>query len=158
MTTAETFDRHLPITGTMDYQKMKRTVRPFVRVDDQAELPDDINGLYDAELETILIDRRLDDIQKRCTLVHELFHWMHADTACHVNGRSPAEARACTETALFLVDPVGYVRAERAYDGEPFLMARELGVSVFVLESYRNVLERDLSRRIAEAEGFDLHP
>lgn len=44
------------------------------------------------------------------------------------------------ETALWLVNPVEYATAERLYDGDSYLIACELGVTVQVIEDYKSLL------------------
>ena len=44
------------------------------------------------------------------------------------------------ETALWLVDPIEYATAERLYDGDSYLIACELGVTVQVVEDYKSLL------------------
>lgn len=81
------------------------------------------------------------DVQKRCSLTHELFHWLHADDSHAEYGKSHAEWRVRRETAMFLIDPADYVQAEREYDGEIYQMSCEMDVTVFLLEDYRRILE-----------------
>ena len=45
-------------------------------------LPNGMMGCYSERTRTILIDRRLPYVAKRCTLVHELVHWSHGDDRC----------------------------------------------------------------------------
>lgn len=141
MLTAGSFDRHMPITSGMTYEQMLNACEPHPVHITEDRLNGDIAGLYDETLQTIIIDESMTDIQKRCTLTHELFHWLHADDACTRYGRNHEERRVKRETAMLLIPPAAYVKAERAYDGEIFLMACELEVTVFVVECYRSILE-----------------
>jgi len=142
MTTDNNFDRRLPITRTMTYGQMRAAVseNTSLRVN-SAEIPGDACGLYDESLQAIVIDIRMTYVSKKCALVHELFHWMHADDCCAGSIGGRAERRAREETAMFLISPDEYVIAEREYDGEIYLMACELDVTVDVLEDYRRLLE-----------------
>lgn len=45
-------------------------------------LPNGMMGCYSERTRTILIDRCLPYVAKRCTLVHELVHWSHGDDRC----------------------------------------------------------------------------
>lgn len=139
--TAGSFSRHLPIDGRMTYEQMLIACDPAPVHILEDRLDGNIAGLYDESLRTIIIDENMTDVQKRCTLTHELFHWLHADDSCTRYGRNHEERRVKRETAMLLIPPAAYVRAERAYDGEIFLMACELDVTVFVVECYRSILE-----------------
>lgn len=141
MLTAGSFSRRMPITGGMTYEQMLTACDACTAHIVEDRLDGDIAGLYDEALQTIIIDSRMTDVQKRCTLAHELFHWLHADDACSRYGRNHEERRVKRETAMLLIPPAAYVRAERAYDGEIFLMACELEVTVFMVECYRSILE-----------------
>lgn len=75
-------------------------------------LPNGMMGCYSERTRTILIDRRLPYVAKRCTLVHELVHWSHGDDRCGLH-----EMRTRAETARLLISPTEYALAERMYDG-----------------------------------------
>lgn len=100
------------------------------------ELPCGICGVYDWPHNRIVLHDGLTPVQARCTLCHELEHVRHDDRSCTGNG----EARARRRTALRLVSPVDYAAAEQVYDGNTWLMAVELGVTVQVLNDYRRAL------------------
>ena len=57
------------------------------------------------------------------------------------------------ETALWLVNPAEYASAERLYDGDPYLIACELGVTMQVVNDYRQILS-DSPR---SCDGVALH-
>ena len=99
-----------------------------------AILPDGLCGLYDAATDVILIDRRMTYTRKRCTLVHELVHRAHGDTG-HEHERSRR-----METAGLLIDPAEYALAERMYEGNAWLIAEELNVTVQIIDDYRTML------------------
>ncbi len=68
-------NRSVAIDRRMCYEEIKRMVglarqAPYVF---EEELPENINGVYDEETRIIVIDPRLNERQKRCTLTHELF-------------------------------------------------------------------------------------
>ncbi|RBP98488.1 ImmA/IrrE family metallo-endopeptidase [Bifidobacterium aemilianum] len=104
-------------------------------------LPGSLKGLYDEEIQTIIIDRRLTYRQKRCTLVHELFHWSYGDDACETIGQSRAETRTRRHTALTLIDTIEYQAAEAMYDADPYQIANELDVTLQVIDDYRAILD-----------------
>lgn len=139
--------RRLPITRDMTYGQMRRAVadRTEIRVA-SGILPDDISAVYDESLQAIIIDRRMTYVQKKCSLVHELFHWLHGDDTCRGVRGSRAECRARKETAMFLIDKADYVLAECQYDAEPYLIACDLDVTLEVVEDYRRLLESGMFR------------
>ena len=113
MLTAAPFDRHMPINRGMTYEQMLDAVETQPVHVIEATLDDDTSGLYCEAVQTIIIDEHMTDVQKRCSLTHE----------------------------LFLIDPADYVQAEREYDGEIYQMSCEMDVTVFLLEDYRRILE-----------------
>lgn len=137
--------RRITINGSMTYDEMLQAVeRLTVRVISDT-LPGDIEGAYDEENQIILLDRRMTSAQKRSTLTHELYHWIHGDNSCNPTRRSQSEKRVCRETAKLLVSPQRYARAEQEYDGEIYQIACELEVTVKVLEDYREWLRNQPS-------------
>ena len=115
MLTAAPFDRHMPINRGMTYEQMLDAVETQPVHVIEATLDDDTSGLYCEAVQTIIIDEHMTDVQKRCSLTHELFHWLHADDSHAEYGKSHAEWRVRRETAMFLIDPADYVQAEREY-------------------------------------------
>lgn len=92
-------------------------------------------GCYCESTRTILIDRRLLYVAKRCVLVHELVHWLHGDDRCGVH-----ETRTRMETARLLVDRERYARVEAMYDGEPWPIASELELTTQVITDFQQQL------------------
>lgn len=109
-----------------------------VRVEER-KLGRGLCGLYCDALRLVIVDNRLLDHQKLCTLCHELVHARHGDPGCGAIG-AKAERRTRKETALWLVNPAEYASAERLYDGDPYLIACELGVTMQVVNDYRQIL------------------
>ena len=109
-----------------------------VRVEER-KLGRGLRGLYCDALRLIIVDDRLLNHQKVCTLCHELVHARHRDPGCGAVG-AKAERRTRRETALWLGNPVEYATAERLYDGDSYLIACELGVTVQVVEDYKSLL------------------
>lgn len=137
--------RIMPVTRRMNYEQMLQAV-DHVPVHVMEDVIDDehMSGVYDEDLKTILIDSRMTNVQKRCTLVHELTHWTHGDQGCGSWAGQHEENRAQQETALLLINPDAYRRAEREYGAEPYQMACELDVTMFVLDTYRKMLRNGL--------------
>lgn len=104
------------------------------------DLPRDICGLYDDRHRLILLADWLNQRQRRCTLCHELIHARHHDPGCGTRYGIKCERRCRRETALALISPVDYGMAEEVYEGNTWMMAVELGVTVQVLSDYRQLL------------------
>lgn len=135
--------RNVTLDRRMSYEDMRRAVeltRPAPHVFEEG-LPENINGVYDELTHIIVIDPRLNERQKRCTLAHELLHWTHGDARCQSQYDDKAETHVRKETATLLINPFDYIQSERVYEGEAFLVAVDLNVTVGVLEDYRSILE-----------------
>lgn len=97
-------------------------------------------GCYYDPSRLVIIDETLPDFARRCTLVHELVHARHHDRGCGTTYGAKAERRARRETALRLINPTEYATAERIYEGDSFLIAQALDVTVQVVEDYKEML------------------
>ncbi len=78
--------------------------------------------------------------RKRCTLMHELVHWLHGDQTCTGVIGNRHERRTRLETARRLISPLEYATAETIWDGKPGLIADELNVTQEIVEDYRSML------------------
>lgn len=107
---------------------------------ESAELPHDVCGLYNDRHRLILLADWLNPRQEYCTLVHELIHAKHHDPGCGTQYGTRCERRCRRETALALISPVDYGLAEQMYEGDKWMMATELGVTLQVLDDYRQAL------------------
>ena len=103
-------------------------------------LPRDTCGLYDDRHKLILLADGLNQRQRRCTLCHELIHAKHHDSGCGTQYGLKCERRCRRETALVLISPVNYGMVEQVYEGNTWMMAVELGVTIQVLNDYRQLL------------------
>lgn len=103
-------------------------------------LPRDTCGLYDDRRKLILLADWLNQRQRRCTLCHELIHAKHHDSGCGTQYGLKCERRCRRETALVLISPVNYGMVEQVYEGNTWMMAVELGVTIQVLNDYRQLL------------------
>ncbi|KAE8127394.1 ImmA/IrrE family metallo-endopeptidase [Bifidobacterium tibiigranuli] len=110
-----------------------------VRVEERP-LGDDLCGFYYDAARIVIVDENMLDFQKRCTLCHELAHARFHDVGCGGVAGSKAERRARRQAALRLIDQTEYASAENLYDGDSYLMACELDVTVQVIEDYRGWL------------------
>ena len=104
------------------------------------DLPRDICGLYDDRHKLILLADWLNQRQRRCTLCHELIHAKHHDPGCGSQYGLKCERRCRRESALALISPVDYGMVEQIYEGNTWMMAVELGVTIQVLSDYRQLL------------------
>lgn len=139
-------DRLLPVTRRMSLDVMiAACVTAGVHVYTR-RLPDPYMGFYDEAVETIVLDESLNQTQGRCTLVHELMHWVRGDVGCGVG-----ERRVRRMTAGFMVDRDEYAMAEVAFEGDVWRMSVELGVTVGVLDDYRLLLRESGVRPV----GYD---
>ena len=139
------------LTSTMTYGQMRRYADTLNVTIGSALLPEGMTGFYDEATRTILIDRQLIYCQKRCTLVHELIHWQHADATRNGIYGAHLERRTRRETALKLVNPLEYQTAEAMYEGDPYQIACELDVTIQIIQDYQRIL--DSSRMHCKAQS-----
>ncbi|KAE8130248.1 MULTISPECIES: ImmA/IrrE family metallo-endopeptidase [Bifidobacterium] len=129
-------ERDLRIDRRMTYGDLRRYADTLDVTVCSDRLPAGVNGVYDEQTKTIVIDRSLRYTQKRCTLVHELVHWSYFDSSCVGLASTKAETRTRRLTARTLVPGKYLDMLGSEYDGEPALIANELNVTVGVLEDY----------------------
>ena len=129
------------LTSTMTYGQTRHYADTLNVTIGSALLPEGMTGFYDEATRTILIDRQLIYCQKRCTLVHELIHWQHADATKDGVYGSRLENRTRRETALKLVNPLEYQTAEAMYEGDPYQIACELDVTLQIIQDYQHILD-----------------
>lgn len=107
----------------------------------ESDIPGTTCGLYCDRLNTIWLADWLNDRQRLCTLCHELVHAKYRDLGCGTRFGAKCERRARRETASTLISPVEFAMAEEVYGDNAWMMAAELGVTIQVLEDYRQLLE-----------------
>lgn len=101
------------------------------------DLPPQRLGCYLDDERTILIRATLHGALELETLAHEYVHAVHRDRTKH-----PAvEWRAWREAARLLVDDDAYAAAERISHDVGYI-ARELGVTIRIIEAYRKAIHR----------------
>lgn len=101
------------------------------------DLPPQRLGCYLDDERTIMIRASLHGALELETLAHEYVHAVYRDRTKH-----PAiEWRAWREAARLLVDDDGYAAAERISHDAGYI-ARELGVTVRIIEAYRKAIHR----------------
>lgn len=108
-----------------------------VRVEYTATLPPQRLGAYLDDERLILIRSSLCGALEQETLAHEYAHALYRDRTRH-----PAvEWRAWRTAAQLLIDERAYAAAERLSDN-PSYIARELDVTVRIIEAYRKAIHR----------------
>lgn len=96
-------------------------------------------GCYDSQLEAITIDRSMTLDDKKCTLIHELGHWVFDDDSRPPYGAKRERAtRQLTASTLIRADD--YRQAELMYEGDMFLMANDLGVNPDIILDYQKLV------------------
>ena len=88
---------------------------------------------------TVSVREGMSGAQTRCTLAHELAHALAGDPAGCEGWR---ERRADERAAEMLISDEAYAAAEVAYGAEPGALARELDVTVRMVEVWRDCRER----------------
>ena len=94
-------------------------------------LRDGLQGAWCVQYGLILIDDRLDAMQRRCVLAHEISHARHHDSGCMADRW--VEQRADREASALLIDPLEFAFAEQLYEGNVVGMAHELDVLPWVV-------------------------
>ncbi|KFI67751.1 hypothetical protein BMAGN_1561 [Bifidobacterium magnum] len=95
-------------------------------------LPNGWCGVYCKATKTILLDERLTYTAKRCTLTHELIHWMRGDDNCD----EESERRTRELTALTLIGVEEYAQLEEQYSGNIWRIADELDVIPSIVRDF----------------------
>lgn len=116
-----------------------------VRVEER-RLPSGLCGFYYEPARLIVLDEKMPEFQRRCTLCHELVHARYRDTGCGAHYGIKAERRARRETALRLIDPLEYASAETLCEGDAYRIACELDVTLQVVQDYRGLLRDTMWR------------
>lgn len=84
----------------------------------------------------VTVRHGMSDAETLCSLAHELGHAYYGDPAGH---HPRYEKRADRFAARLLISPVEYAVAERAYGPHPARLAHELGVTVHLLDVWRDI-------------------
>lgn len=110
-------------------------------------LGDWLRGYYDRRARTITLNSRLNAVQQRYALAHELGHAWH-DHAYSDDPHADVEAeRLADEHAVgLLIEPAQYAAAELLRGPHPGAIADELGVHQDAVEVYQRVLRRRAPR------------
>lgn len=101
----------------------------------------DCRGQYRHSARLIVINQRLSADQARVTLAHEVAHAVYCDV-----GTSPEmERRADRYAARLLISARDYAAAERMHGPHAGAIARELGVTRHLVETWRGCQGRRLA-------------
>ncbi|CAB0649413.1 ImmA/IrrE family metallo-endopeptidase [Corynebacterium diphtheriae] len=110
-----------------------------VRILEAKDLPKGIDGMYIHHSRLILIRHGLDRWNYNSVLAHELGHAWHGDD---IHGDPRLERRADQFAARLLISPIEYRLAESLHDGHIGAIAYELGVTVRLVEVWRDMHDR----------------
>lgn len=98
-------------------------------------------GWFDENERCVHVDERLSYRQRRCVLAHELWHAVfHHEPTVHAYACKD-ELRVRWLTARSLISVEEYKAVELMFEGESFLMAQELEVTLQVLQDFQSLLE-----------------
>lgn len=90
----------------------------------------------------VIINDRRPVRQQRITLAHELGHWAHRHDWRAEHDVERDEREADTYAALLLIAPLDYAIAERIVGSHPAHLARELGVTVHLIQVWQRHHDR----------------
>lgn len=110
-----------------------------VRILETKDLPKGTDGMYIHHSRLILIRHGLDRWNYNSVLAHELGHAWHGDD---IHGDPRLERRADQFAAQILITPAEYRLAEKLHDGHIGAIAYELGVTVRLVEVWRDMHDR----------------
>lgn len=92
-------------------------------------MPDLVPGRTNG-VDIIWMDKRLDQVERRCTLTHELIHIERKHVGCQT---ASVELEVCLETARRLI-PIETLASELRWSNCPDELADELWVTLDVLK------------------------
>lgn len=108
-----------------------------------------VKGWYEHHTRTISVRDDLRAANLRCTLAHELGHALRGDEPTgnhHFDARS--ERAADHFAANLLISPTEYAAVEALYSAHAGALARELGVTVHLIQVWRTLnTNRELSAK-----------
>ncbi|MFM9430023.1 ImmA/IrrE family metallo-endopeptidase [Arthrobacter sp. MP_2.3] len=110
-------------------------------------MPDDVPGRTNG-VDIIWMDKRLDQVERRCTLAHELIHIEREHTGCQVPS---VELEVSLETARRLI-PIEDLASALRWSNRPYELADELWVTQNVLVDRMRSLTADELQILAATE------
>lgn len=106
-------------------------------------LPDGVKAYYYPEIDTIVLDDRLSEAEKRCTLMHELVHRRMQDDGDLPDHLDVVQEKRCREeTARQLIDIFDLADA-LVWSNDPHEQAEHLFVDLETLADRKHYLNRD---------------
>ena len=100
-------------------------------------------GRYVHQARTISLRHGLLDRELRCTLAHELAHAVAGDEPTGIAWLDERMERIADERAArWLITADAYAAAEALYGPHPGALARELGVTIHLLQTWQSLYER----------------
>lgn len=118
-----------------------------------ADLPAGERGRLYPTLSVILLDRRLGQAELRCTLAHDLAHWiLDHDTCTDRRSGSRTEREAEHFAARWLVDLEQYVRAMR-WGVNDHEIADELWIDLDLLTAWRECMTDEERAYVAQHQA-----
>lgn len=112
-------------------------------------LPAGERGRWYPDLHVIVIDEGLTQVERRCTLMHELVHRMRGDVHINDDRYLSRQEKSCHLTVARLLIPFSRLYAAMQWGRDPHELAAELWVDVETLHA------RILS--LSESETTRLH-
>jgi Zn-dependent peptidase ImmA (M78 family) len=98
-------------------------------------LPRGERGRWYPDLHVILLDERLTQAERRCTLLHELVHRMRGDSHVEDQRELSRQERDCHLTVARLLIPLDRLKAAMQWGRDPQELADELWVDVETLQA-----------------------
>ena len=123
---------------TDDLHRLADTIGVRIASHDSGE-----KGWYEHGTRTVSVRRDLAAANLRCTLAHELAHAVAGDEPTGIAWLDARMERIADERAArWLITPAAYAAAETLVGPHPGALARELGVTIHVLTTWRGLHER----------------
>ena len=119
-------------------------------------LDDGTKGLWFPDHDTIVLDDRLTQAERRCTLMHELVHRARRDDPCLPPHLAEKQERACRERTARLLIRLDDLIDALLWDQQPRALADALWVDEETLQDRLSTLRPDeqdyIERRLWAAE------
>lgn len=95
-----------------------------------ARLPGTEKGRWYPETDTIVLDDRLTQVERRCTLMHELVHQLRGDDSVDDDWFGRRQERGCDEITARLMIPIEDLGEAQLWGRLPLDLAETLGVDI----------------------------
>lgn len=118
-------------------------------------LPAGERGRWYPDLHTIVLDERLTQAERRCTLLHELVHRMRGDVHVEDDREHSRQERDCHLTVARLLIPLEQLKNAMQWGRDPQELADELWVDVETLQARVMGLSAQEAAYVRSAEVDD---